>query len=100
MDASLDPQERTAQLKRDTFLRRLVEICSGDSSRWIAIGLVGDELGLPYEEALAITDSLREAGFIRRGGGGPLDPPRGPRVRVLPEGLAHAAQEAARPSYT
>ncbi|MDP9349214.1 MAG: hypothetical protein M3P24_08755 [Gemmatimonadota bacterium] len=87
MNASSSAEERTTQLKRDAFLRRLVEICDGDSSRWIPIGFVGDELGLPYEEALAITDHLREAGLIRRGGGGPLEAPRGPRVRVLPEGI-------------
>lgn len=82
-------EERVADLKRDTFLRRIAEVSAGDPSRWVPVGLLGQQMGLAYEDALAIADRLRESGFIRRGGGGPLDPPFGPRVHILPEGLAH-----------
>lgn len=76
-------------LKQDAFLRRIAQVTEGDSDRWVPIGILGQEMGLPYEEALAITDHLRESGWVRRGGGGRLDAPNGPRVRVLPEGLEY-----------
>lgn len=74
-------------LRRDAFLTRIEQISEGDPARWVPVGLLADELGLPYETALEITDSLREAGLIRRGGGGKLEPPIGPRVHILPEGV-------------
>ncbi|HEX2094026.1 MAG TPA: hypothetical protein VHG28_16610 [Longimicrobiaceae bacterium] len=86
-------QEQIAGLKRETFLRRIAEVSEGDPSRWVPVGLLGQQMGLAYEDALAIADRLRESGFIRRGGGGPLDPPFGPRVHILPEGLAHLRGE-------
>ncbi|MBV9774340.1 MAG: hypothetical protein JO040_10345 [Gemmatimonadetes bacterium] len=81
--------DQMISLKQDAFLRRIAEVTQGDPHRWVPIGILGEQLGLPYEEALAITDHLREAGHVRRGGGGPLDAPYGPRVHVLPEGMAY-----------
>lgn len=81
--------EHITALKQDAFLRRIAEVTDGDLERWVPVGILGQEMGLPYEEALAIADHLRESGYIRRGGGGRLEAPDGPRVRVLPEGLAH-----------
>lgn len=81
--------EHITALKQDAFLRRIAQVTGGDSERWVPIGILGQEMGLPYEEALAITDHLRESGWIRRGGGGRLEAPDGPRVRVLPEGLEY-----------
>jgi hypothetical protein len=86
-------QDRVALLKRDAFLRRIVEVSQGDPSRWVPVGLLGQEMGLAYEEALAIADQLREAGWIERVGGGRLEPPFGPRVHILPEGLSHVQPE-------
>lgn len=77
------------ELQRNAFLRRIAEVSQEDPNRWVPVGIVGDELGLPYEAALSITDELREAGLIRRGGGGRLEPPHGPRVHILPEGIEH-----------
>jgi DNA-binding IscR family transcriptional regulator len=76
-------------LRRDTFLRRIAEVSQEDPNRWVPIGIIGDELGLPYEASLAVIDELREAGLIRRGGGGRLEPPLGPRVHILPEGIEY-----------
>lgn len=81
--------DQITALKQDAFLRRIAQVTEGDPERWVPIGILGQEMGLPYEEALAITDHLRESGWIRRGGGGRLEAPDGPRVRVLPEGLAY-----------
>lgn len=79
--------DRITALEQDAFLRRIAQVTEGDSDRWVPIGILGQEMGLPYEEALAITNYLRESGWIRRGGGGRLEAPDGPRVQVLPEGL-------------
>lgn len=81
--------EQITALKQDAFLRRIAQVTDGDSQRWVPIGILGQQMGLPYEEALAIADHLRESGWIRRGGGGRLEAPDGPRVRMLPEGLEH-----------
>lgn len=81
--------EQITALKQDAFLKRIAQVAEGDTERWVPIGILGQQMGLPYEEALAITDHLRESGWIRRGGGGRLEAPDGPRVRVLPEGLEY-----------
>lgn len=81
--------DQMISLKQDAFLRRIAEVTQGDPHRWVPIGILGEQLGLPYEEALAITDHLREAGCIQRGGGGPLDAPYGPRVHIRPEGMEY-----------
>ena len=86
-------QQRIADLKREAFLRRIVEVSQGDPARLVPVGLLGQQLGLPYEEALAITDQLRDAGWIRPGGEGRLDPPYGPRVHILPEGVTHLREQ-------
>lgn len=78
-----------SELRRNTFLRRIAEVSQEDTHRWVPVGILGEELGLPYEAALAIIDELREAGLIQRGGGGRLEPPHGPRVHILPEGIEH-----------
>lgn len=96
MSESAGTGEKITELKRGAFLRRLAEVAQGDTSRWIPVGLIGEELGLPYEETLAITDALRERGLVRRGGGGRLEPPIGPRVRLLPEALSQLDGETAK----
>jgi RIO-like serine/threonine protein kinase len=78
-----------SELRRNTFLRRIAEVSQEDPHRWVPVGILGEELGLPYEAALAIIDELRQAGLIQRGGGGRLEPPHGPRVHILPEGIEH-----------
>jgi hypothetical protein len=89
MDLTPPITDRVAVLKRDAFLRRIVEVSQGDPARWVPVGLLGQELGLAYEEALAIADDLRDAGWVERVGGGRLEPPFGPRVHILPEGISH-----------
>jgi hypothetical protein len=90
MELTQPVQDRIDLLKREVFLQRIVEVSQGDTRREVPVGLLGQELGLPYGEALAIVDQLSEAGWIERPGGEPLDPPDGPRVHVLPEGLSRA----------
>lgn len=94
MNPTPELQEHITDLKRDAFLRRIAEVSQGDSARWVPVGLLGEQMGLAYEETLALTDQLREAGWVRRGGGGRLEPPIGPRVRILPAGIAHLAESA------
>ncbi len=89
MSEMSEMQSSVSELQRNTFLRRIAEVSQEDPNRWVPVGILGDELGLPYEAALAIIDELREAGLIRRGGGGRLEPPHGPRVHILPEGIEH-----------
>ncbi|HET6230899.1 MAG TPA: hypothetical protein VFE05_12575 [Longimicrobiaceae bacterium] len=84
----MDSASQVAEMKQLMFLRRIAEISEGDPARWVPTGILGEELGLSYEESLAITDALREQGLIRRGGGGRLEAPQGPRVHILPEGLS------------
>lgn len=95
MSESAELTQRITELKRTAFLGRLAEVAQRDLERWVPVGLVGEELGLSYEETLAITDALREQGLIRRGGGGRLEPPIGPRVRLLPAALAQLDEAAA-----
>lgn len=87
MNRSRGLEDRVAELKLEAMLRRIAEIAQADTERWVPIGLVGQELGLPYGEALQIADVLRERGLVRRGGGGRLEPPHGPRVHIEPAGL-------------
>jgi RIO-like serine/threonine protein kinase len=82
-------QSTVSEMQRNTFLRRIAEVSQEDPHRWVPVGIIGEELGLPYEATLAIVDRLREEGFVRRGGGGRLEPPHGPRVHILPEGVEH-----------
>lgn len=89
MSEMSEVQNAVSELRRDTFLRRIAEVSQEDANRWVPVGIIGEELGLPYETALTIIDELREAGLIRRGGGGRLEPPLGPRVHILPEGIEH-----------
>ncbi len=89
MSEMSEVQSTISELRRNAFLRRIAEVSQEDPNRWVPVGIVGDELGLPYEDALAIIDELREAGLIRRGGGGRLEPPHGPRVHILPEGIEY-----------
>jgi hypothetical protein len=84
-----DVQSTVSEMQRNAFLRRIADVSREDPQRWVPVGIIGEELGLPYEASLAIVDRLREAGFIRRGGGGRLEPPHGPRVHILPEGIEH-----------
>ena len=93
MERTQPIQDRVAELKRDAFLRRIAEVSQGDTTRWVPVGLLGQELGLPYEDALAIADQLGEAGWVERLGGGRLEPPYGPRVHILPEGLSQLGAE-------
>jgi DNA-binding IscR family transcriptional regulator len=78
-----------SELRRNAFLRRIAEVSQEDPNRWVPVGIIGEELGLPYEVALTTIDELRDAGLIRRGGGGRLEPPHGPRVHILPEGVEY-----------
>jgi len=89
MAESSEVQNTVSELRRNAFLRRIAEVSQEDPNRWVPVGIIGDELGLPYEAALTIIDELRHAGLIRRGGGGRLEPPHGPRVHILPEGIEH-----------
>ena len=89
MSEMSEVESAVSELRRDTFLRRIAEVSQDDPARWVPVGILGDELGLPYEASLAIIDELREAGLIRRGGGGRLEPPLGPRVHILPEGVEY-----------
>jgi hypothetical protein len=84
-------QDRTQHLKREALLGRIASVAQHDVGRWVPIGLLGQQMGLPYGEALTLADELREAGFIQRGGGGRLDAPVGPRVHLLPAGIEHLA---------
>jgi hypothetical protein len=87
-------QARLQHLKREAFLGRIASVAQHDVDRWVPIGLLGQQMGLPYGEALTLADELREAGFIQRGGGGRLDAPVGPRVHLLPAGIEHLARTA------
>lgn len=87
MSEMSEVQNVVSDLQRDAFLKRIAEVSQEDPNRWVPVGIIGDELGLPYEVSLSIIDQLREAGLIRRGGGGRLEPPHGPRVHILPEGI-------------
>jgi DNA-binding IscR family transcriptional regulator len=82
-------QSTITELQRNSFLRRIAEVSQEDPQRWIPVGILGEEMGLPYEVTLALVDELREAGLVRRGGGGRLEPPLGPRVHILPAGVEH-----------
>jgi hypothetical protein len=87
-------QDRMHHLKREALLGRIASVAQHDVGRWVPIGLLGQQMGLPYGEALTLADELREAGFIERGGGGRLEAPVGPRVHLLPAGIEHVARMA------
>lgn len=96
MSEMSEVQHVISDLQRNAFLKRIAEVSQDDPNRWVPVGIIGEELGLPYEVTLSIIDQLREAGLIRRGGGGRLEPPHGPRVHILAEGIEYVRQQDAR----
>jgi hypothetical protein len=93
MELSPRLHEHIADLKRELFLRRIAEEAQGDPARAVPVGLLGEQMGLPYEQALAIADRLGAAGWIERPADLRLEPPHGPRVHILPEGIAHVREQ-------
>ena len=81
------------ELKCDGFLRRLLQLTRGDTSRRVNAGDVGAELGLPLEETLAIVSRLHDGGELHRCGR--LDAPHGPEVHLTELGVRHAERAAA-----
>jgi hypothetical protein len=82
-----DIQARVKRLQQDALLARIGDVAQGDPRRWVPVGVLGQELGLPYQETLALSDALVDAGWVQREGGGRLDAPTGPRVHLLPAGM-------------
>jgi hypothetical protein len=89
--------ERVEELQRMEFLRRMHIVTEGDTARWVPAGVLGSELALPYEVTLRIIDSLRAEGLVRRGGGGRLEPPFGPRIRLTEEGVRRIGEGEVEP---
>jgi hypothetical protein len=85
-----DIQARVQKLKREALLLRIAAVADGDSHRWVPMGIVGQQMKLPYPDTLALTDELVEDGLVQRAGGGRLEAPIGPRVRLLPRGVEAA----------
>jgi hypothetical protein len=83
-----DIQARVRQLQQDALLDRIGDVAQGDPRRWVPVGVLGQQLGLPYQETLSLSDALVEAGWVQREGGGRLEAPTGPRVHLLPAGIA------------
>lgn len=81
----MDIQERIEQLKRAQFLQYIVEKAHGNTAAMVKIGDAGEALGLPYEEAIRISDGLVTEGLIRRVGR--FDPPHGPAVQITDAGF-------------
>lgn len=88
-----DLQARVEEAKRFAFLRRVCEVADGDPARLVPSGDLGNELGLPYEEAIQIADTLDGEGLVRRVGD--LAPPHGPRVHITPRGVQAVRARAA-----
>jgi hypothetical protein len=90
---TLDLQARIEESKRQMFLLRACEIAAGDPKRSIASGLLGQELGLPYEQTLAIVGDLHLRGCLHRREA--LMPPEGPMIHLTRKGIEAARREAA-----
>jgi hypothetical protein len=89
----IDIQKRVRDAKPRELLRRVVEVSGADRGRYVPVGDLGAELGLPYGEAIELADELHAAGLVHRVGD--LAPPHGPRVHVTPRGLRTAKPTAA-----
>lgn len=86
-------QDRIEETKRRVFLRRVCELSGRDASVPVSSGRLGQELGLPYEQALEIVDELDRRGWLRRGEA--LLPPDGPVVHLTSRGIDAALLAAA-----
>lgn len=82
-------QQKMESQKEAEFLRYLVRKSREEPNGLLNIGEIGDELGLPYEEAIRLADELREEGYLLRVGR--FNAPRGPGVRITPGGMRAAA---------
>lgn len=82
---TIEIQDRVREVQRFEFLKRVCEIVHEEHTRYVPAGELGTELGLPYEDALRITDELQELGFLHRVGD--LAPPVGPRVHITSRGV-------------
>lgn len=81
-------QQRVDRAKREAFLRGIAAGAS-DGAEPAQTGLVGERLGLPYEEALRLVAELERTGMVIAEDD--LRPPAGPAVRLTPSGAAVAA---------
>lgn len=89
----IDIQSRVRNAKRMELLRRVVQVSGADGGRYVPVGDLGTELGLPYGEAIELADELHAAGLVHRVGD--LAPPHGPRVHVTLRGVRAARRDAA-----
>jgi hypothetical protein len=85
----MDIHERVTELKRLRFLHYVAEQASFRTSTKIEVGTAGQALGLPYEEALAISDHFVEHGLARRIGR--FNPPHGPAIVLTDAGIEAAS---------
>lgn len=97
MKPSTELENTIRKLKRDALLHRIAEVAQGDPGRWVPVGLLGQQMGLPYEDAISLADQLGEEGLVERGRGGRLDPPLGPRVHLLPQGVERTRDDLTPP---
>lgn len=81
----MDVSDRVEAAKREAFLARIAERSGSDPHVAVEIGALGEELGLPYEDALRILDDLEQTGLLRRDP--ELDPPAGPAAWLTSRGV-------------
>jgi hypothetical protein len=86
-------ETRVEEAKRFEFLKRVCEVAGDDPARCVPTGDLGEELALPYEEAIRLADALDADGLVQRVGD--LAPPHGPRVHVTPRGIDLVRRHAA-----
>lgn len=89
----VDIQSRIEETKRQVFVRRACELSAANPAVPVASGRLGQELGLPYEQTLAIVEELDRRGWLHRAE--ELMPPEGPMVRLTAEGIRAARRAAA-----
>lgn len=89
----VDLQTRIEESKRQMFLLRAYEVAGADAARSIASGSLGQELGLPYEQTLAIVEELHLRGWLHRRD--ELMPPEGPMMHLTRKGIEAVRREAA-----
>lgn len=89
-----DIQTRVEAAQREAFLRRVGELTHENSGTLLPAGELGFEMGLPYEQLLAIVEDLQTQGLLHRED--ELMPPQGPMVHITGRGIdfIHRSQAA------
>jgi len=89
----VDLKSRIEETKREVFVRRACDVAAASPATPVPSGRLGQELGLPYEQTLAIVGELDRRGWLHRAEA--LSPPDGPMVLLTAEGIRAARRSAA-----